>query len=119
MKRVILLVDDEPLVRLGTALLLEELDHRVIQASSAAQALQLLAENEDIEIIITDFRMPDMDGLELIGQARQQRPEIPVLLMTGHTPDDERFSDVDFPHIGKPFGIVDLENALAQSFQLH
>ncbi len=113
--RVILLVDDEPLVRMGTALLLEELDHRVIQASTGAEGLQLLAENDDIEIIITDFRMPDMDGLEMIELARQARPNIKAVLMTGYSPDDERFSALNFPKISKPFGIGELENALAQA----
>ena len=114
--RVILLVDDEPLVRMGIAMLLEELDHRVVQASSAKQALELLAENDDVDIIITDFRMPDMDGLEMIGQARQSRPAIPAILMTGYAPDDERFASLDFPRICKPFGISEIEDALEQSF---
>ena len=43
-QRLVLLVDDEPLVRMGTAALIEELDFRVVQASTGAQALQLLAE---------------------------------------------------------------------------
>lgn len=110
--RVILLVDDEPLVRMGTALLLEELDHCVVQASSAAQALELLAENVSIDLIITDFRMPDMDGLEMIDRARQQRPAIPAILMTGYAADDERFSSLDFPRISKPFSISEIEAAL-------
>ncbi len=114
--RVILLVDDEPLVRMGTALLLEELDHCVVQASSAAQALELLAENARIDLIITDFRMPDMDGLEMINRARQERPAMPAILMTGYAADDERFSSLDFPRISKPFGISELEAALEQAF---
>lgn len=115
-RRVILLVDDEPLVRMGTALLLEELDHCVVQASSAAQALELLAENVSIDIIITDFRMPDMDGLELIGRARQERPTIPAILMTGYASDDARFTSLDFPRISKPFGISEIEAALERAF---
>lgn len=114
-ERVILLVDDEALVRIGTALLLEELDCRVMQASTAAQGLQMLAENDDIEIIITDFRMPDMDGLEMIERARQAQPTIKTVLMTGYAPDDERFSALGFPRLSKPFGIGELENALAQA----
>jgi CheY-like chemotaxis protein len=113
--RVILLVDDEALVRIGTALMLEELDCHVVQASTAAQGLQLLAENDDIEIVITDFRMPDMDGLAMIERARQARPKIKAILMTGYSADDERFSSLDFPQISKPFGLGELETALAQS----
>lgn len=113
--RKILLVDDEPLVRIGTALLLEELDYRVVQAATAAQGLQLLIENDDIGIIITDFRMPDMDGLELIERARHAKPTLKTILMTGYAANDERFAALDFPRLSKPFGISELENALSQA----
>jgi CheY-like chemotaxis protein len=114
-QRLILLVDDEALVRMGTASLLEELDFRVLQASSAAQALQLLAEHRDIEILITDFRMPDMDGMELIERAKHILPDVCAILMTGYAADDARFENMTTPRLGKPFGLTDLEQALDQS----
>ena len=107
--RVILLVDDEPLVRMGVALLLEELGHKVLQASTAAQAMQLLGENDDIEILMTDFRMPDIDGLEMIAKAKAVSPSIRTVLMTGYAVDDERFAFTNTPRLAKPFGIRDLE----------
>lgn len=109
-----MLVDDEPLVRLGTALLLEEFDHRVIQASNAAEGLKLLEENGAIELLITDFRMPGIDGMEMIAQAKAMRPAIKTLLMTGYEADDERFAGLDTPRLAKPFGIEALEAALSQ-----
>lgn len=113
--RVILLVDDEPLVRMGVALLLEELDHKVLQASTAAQAMQLLGENEGVEILMTDFRMPDTDGLEMIAKAKAVSPSIRAVLMTGYAVDDERFALTDIPRLAKPFGIAELEQALLES----
>ena len=112
---VILLVDDEPLVRMGVALLLEELDYSVLQASTAAQALDLLSENPNVGILMTDFRMPDCDGLEMIALAREISPSIRTVLMTGYATDDDRFAVSDAPRLAKPFGISELEQALKQS----
>lgn len=112
---VILLVDDEPLVRMGVAFLLEELDYSVLQASTAAQALELLSENMDIDILMTDFRMPDCDGLEMISRAKAISPSIRSVLMTGYAIDDDRFAVTDTPRLAKPFGIADLEQVLNQS----
>jgi len=112
---VILLVDDEPLVRMGVALLLEELDYSVLQASTAAQALDLLSENPDVGILMTDFRMPDCDGLEMIALAREISPSIRTVLMTGYATDDDRFAVSDAPRLAKPFGISELEQALKVS----
>ena len=111
----ILLVDDEALVRIGTAFLLEELEYRVLQASTAAQGLQILSENDDVEILITDFRMPDIDGLEMIAKAKAALPSIRAVLMTGYTVDDERFAECAIPRLAKPFSIGELERALEQS----
>lgn len=114
-QRLVLLVDDEPLVRMGTAALIEELDFRVVQASTGAQALQLLAEHEAIEILITDFRMPDLDGMELIARAKELRPDLRAVLMTGYAANDARFAELESPRLAKPFGVTDLENAIEQS----
>ena len=114
-KRLILLVDDEPLVRAGTALMLEELGHRVVQALTAVQGLVLLEENNAIEMLITDFRMPDMDGLQFIARAKEMRPAVTALLMTGYNADDPRFADVATPRLAKPFGFDALEAALLKA----
>ncbi len=112
---VILLVDDEPLVRMGVALLLEDLDYSVLQASTAAQALDLLSENPDVGILMTDFRMPDCDGLEMIARAKEVSPSIKAILMTGYSADDDRFAVSNTPRLAKPFGISELEQALKVS----
>ena len=100
---------------MGVALLLEELDYSVLQASTAAQALDLLSENPDVGILMTDFRMPDCDGLEMIALAREISPSIRTVLMTGYATDDDRFAVSDAPRLAKPFGISELEQALKVS----
>lgn len=114
-QRVILLVDDEPLVRMGTAALIEELDFQVVQASTGSQALQLLDELKTVEILITDFRMPDLDGMELIARAKELQPDLRAVLMTGYAANDARFAELESPRLAKPFGISDLEQAIEQS----
>lgn len=111
----ILLVDDEALVRAGTAMMLDELGHVVIEAGSGKQGLELLAEDGSIDILMTDFNMPDMDGMEMIDLARKAKPGIGVVLMTGYEADDPRFAELDATSLGKPFGLDDVERAIASA----
>ena len=81
---VILLVDDDALVSTGTAAMLEDLGHRVIEATSGAQALGLLGANPDVDLMITDHAMPEMTGLELSARVRAVLPDLPVVLASGY-----------------------------------
>lgn len=108
----ILLVDDEMLVRAGTAMMLDELGHDVTEAASGQQALGILADHVHFDLVITDYRMPDMDGMEVISQARKLIPGIKAVLMTGYEADDPRFAGLDAGSLSKPFGLDDLEMAL-------
>jgi len=81
---VILLVDDEELVRRATADMLREMGHEVLEAPSGNGGLKLLEERSDIELIVTDYLMPAMRGSELIDKAREIRPDIKCVLITGY-----------------------------------
>jgi CheY-like chemotaxis protein len=111
----ILLVDDEVLVRSGTAMMLDELGHDVTEASSGKQALEILADHPHFDLVVTDYRMPDMDGLELISAARNVVSVLKTVLMTGYEADDPRFADLQAATLSKPFGLDDLEAALRQA----
>jgi CheY-like chemotaxis protein len=78
----ILLVDDN--IRGSTArkTVLEELGHKIHMATSGAEALDQFAEHK-YDLVVTDYKMPRMDGLELIGRLRKQKPEILVVLVSG------------------------------------
>jgi CheY-like chemotaxis protein len=80
----LLFVDDDFLIGLATTDLLEDLGHTVIRASSGAEALDILRANKAIDLMITDYAMPGMTGLQLAEQARALRPELPILLATGY-----------------------------------
>lgn len=78
----ILLVDDDQLVRGGTAAMLEDLGHTVIEATSGARALEVLA-CETVDLVITDKAMPGMTGMDLVSRLKQSHPELPVILASG------------------------------------
>src|SRR5579872_185245 len=78
----ILLVDDNANGLSARRCVLEELGHRITTASSAAEALEHFAASR-FDLVITDFKMPRMDGVELIVRVRKQSPHIPVILLSG------------------------------------
>ncbi|HUA85135.1 MAG TPA: response regulator [Bryobacteraceae bacterium] len=79
----ILLVDDNASGLSARQSVLEELGHRISTASSGAEAVELFARHK-FDLVVTDFRMPKMDGLELIVRLRKQAPEIAIILLSGY-----------------------------------
>ena len=82
---LILIVDDEPGILRATERGLTGAGMRVLTASSATRALELLADRDDIAVLITDQTMPGMTGLGLAEQVRTKRPALPIILSTGYT----------------------------------
>lgn len=104
----ILVVDDDPDVREILAETLTEFGYRVLQAGSGEEALPLLAQRQDIALLITDVRMPGMSGLELAGLAQTRDPRLRVIVMSGYflpQPVTARF-------LRKPFHMQDLAAAI-------
>ena len=81
---MILVVDDEPDVRELAAVVLSEAGHAVLTAADGAEAIGLVEDHPDIELIFTDLVMPRMDGIELATMARARRPQIKILYATGY-----------------------------------
>jgi DNA-binding NtrC family response regulator len=77
----VLLVDDEAIVRITLAGALELQGFKVLEADSAEEALRLMA-TESVDIVISDIRMPGMDGVELTATLRERFPDLPVILVT-------------------------------------
>ncbi|MGE5539528.1 MAG: ATP-binding protein [Gemmatimonas sp.] len=98
----ILVVDDDALVAMSTAGMLEDLGHRVIEVNSASSALAILREGEPVDLLVTDHAMPGMTGIELAKAARALRPNLPVLLATGYA-DLPKGAEIDLPRLSKPY----------------
>lgn len=103
----ILVVDDDALINIGTADMVADLGYRALEAYSGREALDLLANDNSIGVLITDFSMPGMNGLELAGKARELRPDLHVALATGYG-DLPNGQDCDLPRLQKPFRQEDL-----------
>jgi two-component system response regulator HydG len=78
----ILLVDDNPHGLVARRTVLEELGYVIHTSGSGEEALALL-EHQNVNIVITDFRMPNMDGVELIARIRKQQQDMPIILLSG------------------------------------
>ncbi len=104
-KRV-LLVEDEPGVRMTLAGNLELEGFDVVEAASAEEALSVLQGDQDIDLVLSDIRMPGMGGVSLLRRVRKSHPELPVVLMTAFTAEEnieEAIGAGVFTVLAKPF----------------
>lgn len=105
---MILLVDDDEAVRETSAEMLQELGYTVVQATSGHAALGMLDQHDDVEVMVTDVRMPGMSGLELSDIAARRFQALRVILISGYflpQPINRRF-------LQKPFRIRELDEAI-------
>ena len=98
----ILLVDDDSLVLENTAAMLEDLGHRVIEASSGEEGLRLIRGAGAIDLLITDHAMPGITGLELTDLVRAEQPEMRIILASGYA-EVQADLPADVPKLNKPF----------------
>jgi CheY-like chemotaxis protein len=108
-----LLVDDDPLVLAITTAMLEDLGHHVVIAESAAQALAVLRATGPVDLVITDYGMPGMTGLQLAEALRLQRPDLPVMLATGYG-ELREVTTAGLFRLSKPFGQDSLAHAMQE-----
>ena len=105
---MILLVDDDDDVRETSADMLAELGYRVFQACNGEQALRMLDAVPDLQVMVTDVRMPGMSGIELSDLAHGRRRDLKIILVSGYflpQPIQRRF-------LQKPFRTHDLDQAI-------
>jgi signal transduction histidine kinase len=97
----ILLVDDEEMVRGGIAEMLKDFGLNVTDIGSPLDALAMIRDGADIDCLITDYKMPAMDGGMLIAAARALRPNLPIVLMSGYSGREDDIAAVE--RLEKPF----------------
>lgn len=104
----VLVVEDEAAVRMLVVEVLNELGYQVLEACDAGSALPHLHSEQHLDLLITDFGLPGLNGRQLVESARQHRPELKVLFITGYVPDEEMRNDFLGPGMDilpKPFSI--------------
>ena len=108
----ILIVDDERIIRVTTADELRDAGHQVHEFASATAALQYLRDNEgEADLVLTDLKMLDMDGMELTRRIRAQYPDIYIWLMTAHATVNTAVEAMKlgaWDYISKPFSTDEL-----------
>jgi CheY-like chemotaxis protein len=102
----ILLADDEPDLREVVVTVLAEGGYTVLTASNGYEAVRLLADNW-VNLLITDIRMPGIDGFELARQAKVMRPQLHVIYLTGYPTEGEK-QPIYGPILQKPLRMRDL-----------
>ena len=113
----VLLVDDDLLVLNSAEAMLEDLGHRVFSANSGEQALHLLEQHPEIEVLITDQAMPRMTGAELATAAQTVRARLPIVLASGYA-ELPGGSDSGLTRLAKPFTQRELSNAVRQALKV-
>ena len=118
MARILIAEDEEPLRTLIKRALAEE-GHVVVETADGSEALdRLQSERDGFDLLLTDIKMPVMDGLALALGAARDYPDLPIVLMTGYADQRERVSGLEAlicDVISKPFALAEIKFAVASA----
>lgn len=113
-KKTILVVDDEPMLNELLCRQIKKSGHLSLTAKCGNDALKLVETDPTVDVVISDVRMPNGDGVYLLEQCKAVRPELPFLLMTGYTdlPTAEAFAKGASTVLHKPFDLTTIISTL-------
>jgi DNA-binding NtrC family response regulator len=115
----ILIADDEDSMRSLVSRAIAMDGHEIVTAQDGAEALEIIVrENGAFDLLLTDIKMPLMDGIALALAVARDFPHLTILLMTGFADQRERASGLDaivYDVITKPFAIADIRTAVADA----
>ncbi len=121
-KKTVLLVDDESAIALLVELELTRMGYYVLKAHSGSEAIRISSEfHAAIDVLVTDWKMPDMSGDDLACDLLVQRPEIKVILMSGYPEADaiaKAFNRDQLIFLTKPFSSEKLDESIRQLLRL-
>jgi two-component system NtrC family response regulator len=118
--RTILVIDDDVSVRRVVEYQLAEDGHRILTAADGPTGLQQV-ESEPIDLIVTDVRMPDMNGLDLLARVHSMHPDLPMIVLTAHGTIDSAVEAMKlgaFDYLTKPFSGEHLRSAVRKALQV-
>lgn len=118
MSRILIADDEEPLrLLVGRAIAMD--GHEIVTAEDGAEALEILTEQEGrFDLLLTDIKMPIMNGIALALAAARDFPDLTILLMTGYADQRERATGLNaIVHdvVTKPFSVADIRTAVADA----
>jgi CheY-like chemotaxis protein len=109
----VLIVDDEPIVRIYASELAEAAGFVTLTAASAEEALEALAGPEQVRILLTDVAMPGvMDGIDLANTVQERWPAVRIVIASGHVDSQAADGEGEIAYVRKPFTAAELIAAL-------
>lgn len=114
----LLIAEDDEAVRTFVSRALMMDGHEVMVADDGAAALAILANDDAFDLLLSDIKMPIMDGIALALNVKRDHAHLPILLMTGYADQRERADGLDkIVHdvVQKPFSLVDIRKAVART----
>jgi CheY-like chemotaxis protein len=115
-KAVILVVEDEALIRISALQIVEDAGFTALEACNADEAIAILESRNDIRAVFTDIRMPgSMDGWKLAGAIRGRWPPIHLLVASAHAPNGDKLP-ANGRFLGKPYSAEQVTAALYELF---
>ncbi len=112
-RKVALVVDDEAFARLFAVQILLDQGYIVLEAADAEEGLDMLQSEHDVSVLFTDISMPgDLDGLDLVDRARHERPDLSLVVTSGHAPPPDHRLPSGACFIAKPYTAHALSEAI-------
>jgi two-component system, response regulator PdtaR len=103
-QQTILVVEDDAIIRMSSVVTLEDAGFRVFEAKNSADALDMMAQHGDIEILLTDVRMPgEMDGLALVTRTQKDYPAIRAIVISGNATAEQACDAGASGFVAKPY----------------
>ena len=102
--QTILVVEDEPLIRMCAVAILQDAGYRVLEAQNSAEALDVLSQHSEVSIMVTDVHMPGhMDGLALVTWVQLNNPSIRAIVVSGNATAAQAGKAGAFGFVAKPY----------------
>jgi response regulator RpfG family c-di-GMP phosphodiesterase len=115
----VLIVDDEPKICQFLEILLKREGYRPTSVNNASDALERIA-GDDFDLVLTDLKMPGMDGFQLVTQLKELRPGLPIIMITGYATVETAVQAMRYgvdDYVTKPFNIDELHKVIARALQ--
>src|ERR1700731_3014002 len=117
----LLVVDDERNIRVRLAGFFESCGHTVQTAENGKQALDLLSGAGPVDLVLTDYKLAELNGLELLQQIKRQAPETPVILMTAYSTIENAVAAMKagaFDYLAKPFSLEQIQEVVERALEI-
>ena len=112
---VILIVEDEPFIRMAAADIVSDIGVTAFEAADAGEALAILGDHPEIRLLFTDVNMPGMDGVALARRARELRPDVQVIVTSGRRAIPLEQLPENGTFLPKPYGSRQLSSAVERT----